>query len=94
MREVSEKNEIVEAIKDWQGKNLDPQVFLMAMGFGFLNITGQNNFSLLFAQLKIYLEQFKDEPIDPVHVDSVRVPPAAPPPAPSTVPAMPPHESR
>lgn len=52
----AEKKELNDILLKLQAENLDPQLKLMAMGFGFLNIGGQRNFSELMKQLKKYLE--------------------------------------
>lgn len=58
----AEKKELNDVLLKLQAENLDPQLKLMAMGFGFLNISGQANFSGLMKQLKSYLETLPADP--------------------------------
>jgi hypothetical protein len=50
-----EMKNISTVISELQSQRLDPDVLMMAIGFGFLNLTGQSNFSLLMEQLRAYL---------------------------------------
>ena len=56
----SDKQDIVEIIKDLRLK--DPKLKLMALSFGFLNIGGQSNYKKLMTQLKHFIDSFKKEP--------------------------------
>jgi hypothetical protein len=52
----AEKKELDDVILKLQAENLDPRLKLMAMGFGFLNISGEANFKELMKQLKSYVD--------------------------------------
>jgi hypothetical protein len=56
---TDEKTEIAKAIQELSSKSLDPDVLLMAIGFGFLNLTGESNFSLLMTQLGNHLNSMQ-----------------------------------
>ena len=53
---VAEKTELNQVILKIEAENLSPQLKLMAMGFGFLNIGGEKNFRELIRQLRNYLD--------------------------------------
>jgi hypothetical protein len=60
--EKSELSKVIDAVEKQPG--LDPQLKLMAMAFGFLNISGEGNFSELMADLKSFLRQTQEPPTD------------------------------
>ncbi|HLN29133.1 MAG TPA: hypothetical protein VK395_15395 [Gemmataceae bacterium] len=91
-----EKGELKNAIEDVSKQaDLDPQLKLMAIAFGFLNISGEGNYTELMEDLRTFLNQPLPTPPAPTPASATPAPaiPAAPastppPPAPtSTAPA-------
>lgn len=58
--EKKELSDVIELIE--KQTTLDPKLRLMAIGFGFLNISGDTNFKELMKQLKAYMEKGTNPP--------------------------------
>lgn len=73
--------------------DIDAQLKLMAIGFGFLNISGDNNFRELISQLRKYQTFLKEKATRPGAAQPGGQTPITQPPAPSSPPDSPPYFS-